>query len=112
MIWLLLWEDFGRLIDVELGQILGIEQWPPILWCCEHRCQEATGARASDDIKVVCDPRIRPIQFLEFLFKESEDGGWDDPSDATTIDAQDGDQLDLVRGIQGCTFCGTSTRHF
>lgn len=62
---LLLWEYFGGLVDVELGQIIGIEQWPSILVrSCEHHRQEATGARASDDVKIVCDPSIRPVQFL------------------------------------------------
>lgn len=65
---LLLWEDAGRVFDVEFGQFVGGEQWPVVLvWSSEHRRQEATGARAGDDVEVVSDPSIRTIQFLHKL---------------------------------------------
>ena len=66
-IWLLvhLREDFGRVVDVELRQILGVEERPSVLARgCEHRRQETAGARAGDNVEVVGDPSIRPIQFL------------------------------------------------
>ena len=65
---LLLGEDAGRVGDVEFGQFVGGEQWPVVLvWSSEHRRQEATGARAGDDVEVVSDPSIRTIQFLHKL---------------------------------------------
>ena len=44
------------------------------------------------------------LNYLEFCFKEGEDGGRDDPSDATAVDAQDGDQLELVRRRPACIY--------
>jgi hypothetical protein len=44
------------------------------------------------------------LNYLEFFFEEGENGGWDDPSNAAAIDAQDGDQLYLVRGSTVWTF--------
>ena len=62
---LLLWENFGRVVDVELRQILGVEEWPSILVRgCEHRRQETTGARAGNNIEVISNPSIWAIQFL------------------------------------------------
>jgi hypothetical protein len=67
--YLLLWEDFGRVVDVELRQILGVEEWPSTSVMVlargrEHRRQETTGARAGNDVEVVGDPSVRSIQFL------------------------------------------------
>ena len=64
-VWLPPPEDFGGVGNVEPRQVLGGEQWSSIsVWGCKHRSQEATGASASDDIEVVCNPSIWPIQFL------------------------------------------------
>lgn len=43
--------------------------------------------------------------YLEHFFEEGKDGGRDDPSDAAAINAQNGDQLYLVRGIPMRSFC-------
>lgn len=70
LFYLLLREDFGRVVDVELRQILGVEERPSssvmVLQArgCEHRRQETTGARAGNDVEVVGDPSVRSIQFL------------------------------------------------
>ena len=65
-VWLLLlWEDFGRVVDVELRQILGVEEWSSVLARgCEHRRQETAGARAGNNVEVVSNPSIWSIQFL------------------------------------------------
>lgn len=52
------------------------------------------------------------VTYLELLFEEGKDGGRDDPSNATTVDAQNGDELDLFEVSLVCTLCRTSACHF
>ena len=52
------------------------------------------------------------VAYLELLFEEGQDGGGDDSSDAATIDAQNGDELDLFGVRLVCAFCRTRACHF
>jgi hypothetical protein len=86
-VWLLPSEDFGGVVNVEPRQVLGGEQRSSIsVWGCKHRSQEATGASSSNDIEVVCNPSIWPIQFLHIGTAQWMDSGDTIPDINETLD--------------------------
>jgi len=51
------------------------------------------------------------VTYLELLFEKGKDDGRDYSSNTATVDAQNGDQLDLFRIGLVCTFCRISVCH-
>lgn len=83
---LLLPEDFGRVLDVEPRQVLGGEQRPFVrVRGREHRRQETAGARAGDDVEVVRDTSVWPVQFLHVHAQAGRLGTKCEDDDANTM---------------------------
>lgn len=67
-------KDFGAVLKVELGHVLGGEERPVVLVRLrrrQHRRDQGAGARSGDHIEVVRNARIGPVQFLQFVGNQS-----------------------------------------
>jgi hypothetical protein len=43
--------------------------------------------------------------YLKLRLKETKDSSWDKPSDSTTINTENGDQVSISWRLEGCTGC-------
>ena len=82
-------EYLGAMPEVEVDDVLGGEVRPAVgAGRREHGRHQPARARPGDDVEVVRHPRRRPVQLLQLLLQERQDGPRDDPAHAAAVDAQ------------------------